>query len=149
MHRVHLQVSLRTDANTRLLMKNSFKYSINTYWVTSIEAPDALWSEELPASHEEVQRFRARVHDGDVGQSFFTFSDAFEHFLNQWEAKVHLANRMPLPPYAVHAVMHMHAHRGARVHLAHACSHAYACAHVHTRHSLSREGLKTLPFSRA
>ena len=84
MHRVHLQVSLRTDANTRLLLKHSFKYSINTYWVTSLEA----WSEELPPSHEAVQRFRARVHNGDVGTSFFTFSDAAEHFLNQWEAKV-------------------------------------------------------------
>ena len=88
MHRVHLQVSLREAANTRLLLKHSFKYSINTYWVTSLEAPDALWSEELPPSHEAVQRFRARVHNGDVGTSFFTFSDAAEHFLNQWEAKV-------------------------------------------------------------
>ena len=82
---MHLQVSLRTDANTRLLLKNSFKYSINTYWVTSLEAPDALWSEELPPSHEAVQRFRARANDDDVGTSFFTFSDAAEHFL---EAKV-------------------------------------------------------------
>ena len=91
MHRVHPQVSLRSDANARLLMKNSFKYSINTYWVTSLEAPDALWSEELPLSHDAVQRFRARANDGDVGTSFFTFSDAAEHFLNQWEAKVSCA----------------------------------------------------------
>ena len=88
---MHPQVSLRSDANARVLLKNSFKYSINTSWVTSLEAPDALWSEELPLSHDAVQRFRARANDGDVGTSFFTFSDAAEHFLNQWEAKVSCA----------------------------------------------------------
>ena len=47
-----------------------------------------LCGQELPPSHEAVQRFRARANDDDVGTSFFTFSDAAEHFLNQWEAKV-------------------------------------------------------------
>ena len=85
---MHLQVSLRSDANARALTKFSFKHSINTYWVTSAESPDALWSEELPASDETVQKFRARAHDGDVGNAFFTFADTYEHFLGQWEAKV-------------------------------------------------------------
>ena len=79
MHRVHLQVSLRTDANTRLLLKHSFKYSINTYWVTSLEAPDALWSEELPPSHEAVQRLREQV----VSTAVWTVGG----FGNTWRAR--------------------------------------------------------------
>ena len=92
MHRVHPQVSLRSDANARLLVKNSFNYSINMYWVqhrSRHRCPVVgSTSAEPRRYHDAVQRFRARAHDGDVGQSFFTFSDAAEHFLNQWEAMV-------------------------------------------------------------
>ena len=83
-----MQVSLKSAANVRLLSKNVFKHSINTYWITSKEAPDSLWLEELAPSSTEVEKFRMRVHDGCEVASFFTFDDCFEHFLQQWEAKV-------------------------------------------------------------
>ena len=85
---VSLQVSLKSAANPRLLLKTSFKHSVNTYWITSKEDPDSLWLEELPPSSVEVEKFKMRVHDGCDVKSFFTFADCFEHFLTQFEAKV-------------------------------------------------------------
>lgn len=83
-----LQISVKNSANARFLQKSSFKHSINTYWVTSLEASGSLWSEELAPSSVEVEKFRMRVHDGSGVMSFFTFGDCFEHFLQQWETSV-------------------------------------------------------------
>ena len=74
----------------RSLTRNSFKHSIGTYYVTSRESPDQLWIEELSSSSSEVAMFKMRVHDGCDVMSFFSFGDAYEHFLCQWDSKVRL-----------------------------------------------------------
>ena len=71
-----------------MLTASSLKHSINTYWITSREAEHCLWVEELAPSSVEVEKFRMREHDGCNVKSFFTFPDCFEHFVQQWEAKV-------------------------------------------------------------
>ena len=48
----------------RSLTKVSFLHSINTYYLTSRQSADDLWTEELLPSNDAVQRFKARVHDG-------------------------------------------------------------------------------------
>ena len=85
-----LQVSVRSDAHMARLTRASFKHSVDTYWITSLEAPDQLWSEELAGSSTEVVKFKSRSHDGCPVQCFSTFGDTYEHFLGQWDSRVSL-----------------------------------------------------------
>ena len=41
------------------LVASSFKHSVDTYWLTSLESPNQLWTEELAASSAEVIKFNA------------------------------------------------------------------------------------------
>ena len=83
-----VQISVKSTVDLRSsLSRSAFKHSINTYWVTSKESPELLWSEELAPSSAEVEKFRMRDHDGCDVTSFFTFSDCFENFLDQYESK--------------------------------------------------------------
>jgi hypothetical protein len=87
-----VQISVKSSVDLRSsLSRSAFKHSINTYWVTSKESPELMWSEELAPSSAEVEKFRMRDHDGCDVTSFFTFSDCFENFLDQYEAKVSMA----------------------------------------------------------
>ena len=79
-----------------MLSRVSFKASINTYWVTSRESPDALWVAELSSNEPEVEKFTARSNDGCPEQSFFTFADTFEDFLCKWDSKVHRLTALPV-----------------------------------------------------
>ena len=58
------QVSLKSTAapgrDGKNLKVNDFKYNSKTYWVTSREAPNVVWMEELLPSTEIVKAFCAR-----------------------------------------------------------------------------------------
>ena len=79
---------MRSDAKLNALNKSSFKHSINVYWVTSREAPDQLWLEELALSEAVVKKFNLRTNDGHPAAAFLTFEDSFQNFLDAWEGKV-------------------------------------------------------------
>ena len=79
---------MRKEHHMSRLIASSFKHSVDTYWLTSLESPNQLWTEELAASSAEVIKFNARSRDGCPVASFFTFGDTFEHFRGQWESKV-------------------------------------------------------------
>ena len=87
----------------RSLTKVSFLHSINTYYLTSRQSADDLWTEELLPSNDAVQRFKARVHDGFPQPQFLTFGDAHNHWIDCWEAKVRplfaVSPRCPAPTH--------------------------------------------------
>jgi hypothetical protein len=58
-----LKSSAKPGREGRGLKADDFKYNRKSYWVTSREAPDVIWMEELMPSTEAVKAFVARDKD--------------------------------------------------------------------------------------
>ena len=58
-----MKSSAKPGREGRTLKADDFKYNRKSYWVTSREAPDVIWMEELMPSTEAVKAFVARNKD--------------------------------------------------------------------------------------
>ena len=106
---------MKKDAKMSALRTTSFKHSINTYWVTSREAPDQLWAEEWLSSDALVKKFKMRANEGHPMPAFLTFEDTFQHWAEQYEAKVRAT------PLATPSVMLYSLHAGVAIFHSHLC----------------------------
>lgn len=105
---VCLQVSLKSTAcpgrDGKNLKESDFKYNRKSYWLTSREAPNTLWIEELMPSCDVVKAYVAR--DKSYVNSevcYLDCSDSFDSFLMRWKAKTLITeyDQVPLKTGAV------------------------------------------------
>jgi hypothetical protein len=86
------QVSLKSTAapgrDGKNLKVNDFKYNRKTYWVTSREAPNVVWMEELLPSTEIVKAFCARDKSYlTTDACYLDAADSFDAYLSRWQQK--------------------------------------------------------------
>ena len=102
------QVSLKSSAcpgrDGKNLKVNDFKYGRKTYWLTSREAQDVLWMEDLMPSSEIVKAYVA--HDKSYATTdacYLDAGDSFDSFLDRWKEKtlIHEYGQVPLKTGAV------------------------------------------------
>jgi hypothetical protein len=86
------QISLKSTAKPgrdgKNIKQNDFKFSRKAYWVTSREAPNVLWIEELLPSSEAVKAFVVRDKEyATTDAEFLDSGDSFDSFLRRWADK--------------------------------------------------------------
>ena len=86
------QISLKSTAvpgrGGGNLKVSDFKYSRMAYWVTSREAPEVVWMEELKPSSDAVKAFFARDKGYATSDAcYLDAGDSFDSFVNRWEMK--------------------------------------------------------------
>jgi hypothetical protein len=85
------QVSLKSSAcpgrQGKGLKKSDFKFSRNTYYVTSREAPGIIWIEKFKPSDHAVRCYVVRDKTELDDQNFLDHGDLFDTYLMRWEAK--------------------------------------------------------------
>lgn len=79
-------MSVRSQADMRLLGPSSFKHSNNTYWVSSRQSPNLLWGEPLSPSDPAVIRFYDRPADGHPHPFLNDFGNTFDHWIGCWRS---------------------------------------------------------------
>ena len=78
---------MRNAANMYALTAGSFKHSVGTYYVSSREAQDTLWSEPLEETHPAVLAFKSRAYEGHPHPHVLNFADCFDNWATAWSNK--------------------------------------------------------------